>query len=59
MTVCLWCLSVQFNLDVDEIEYVRALMEPWKKNVHQQLQIDIFWDSEPHSQHKLIQNMVR
>ena len=49
----------QFNLDVDEIEFVRTKMASWKANVHQKLQIDIFWDGGSTNSQLAMENMVR
>ena len=31
-------------MDINEVEYIRQSMLPWKENPHQLLQIDISWN---------------
>ncbi|TMW59275.1 hypothetical protein Poli38472_004344 [Pythium oligandrum] len=36
----------RFNLDIEEIQFIRESMGAWKDDVHLPLMVDIYWDGE-------------
>lgn len=38
--------ALQFNLDIEEVQFVRDAMLAWKEDVHVPLVVDIYWDGD-------------
>mmetsp|Transcript_28753 Transcript_28753/g.52563 ORF Transcript_28753/g.52563 Transcript_28753/m.52563 type:complete len:858 (-) Transcript_28753:65-2638(-) len=44
--------SSRFNLEVEEVDQVRAILQRWRRSLHVPLRLDVFFQNEDQSQHE-------